>query len=240
MDSVIEKPPMDEEADDQQFSATPNEETPISLRSTAADYAFLLVIAGGILLLDQWSKGWVRTNLALGELYNPWDWLAPYARLVHYQNTGAAFGLFKDFGLVFTILAVIVAGAILYYFPQVPRQDWPLRVAMGLQMGGALGNLADRLINGGQVTDFISVGSFPVFNVADASISTGVAVLILGMFIKERIEARERSDGGEDVMVISNPIPANEEFESHKLPRMDLDPTTNELAERGSEGVQSE
>jgi signal peptidase II len=57
---------------------------------------------------------------------------------------------------------------------------------MGLQLGGALGNLFDRIFNVGQVTDFISVGNFPVFNVADASITVGVMVLLLGIWIQDR------------------------------------------------------
>jgi signal peptidase II len=60
-----------------------------------------------------------------------------------------------------------------------------MRLAMGLQMGGAIGNLIDRVVVG-HVTDFISVGTFAVFNVADASISVGVAVLILGVWLQER------------------------------------------------------
>ena len=116
------------------------------------------------------------------------------ARIVHWKNTGAAFGIFQGFGNVFTILAIIVSIAILYYFPQVPRRDWTLRLAMGLQLGGAIGNLIDRLLFG-SVTDFISLGNFAVFNVADASISIGVAILVLGMLVKERegyLEERER------------------------------------------------
>ena len=158
------------------------------------DYVFLLSLAGIIVTLDQWTKGWVRTNLAVGEVWMPLDWLAPYARIVHWQNTGAAFGMFKDFGIVFTFLAVLVAGAILYYFPQVPRNDWYLRIAMGMQLGGALGNLTDRLTVG-EVTDFVSLGNFPVFNVADASISTGVAILAFGMLLGEwRLRVAGSSD----------------------------------------------
>jgi signal peptidase II len=93
--------------------------------------------------------------------------------------------MLQGFGDIFTVLAIIVAIAILYYFPQVPRQDWLLRLAMCMQFGGALGNLIDRLIQG-HVTDFISLGAFPVFNVADSSISVGVAILVLGMWLKER------------------------------------------------------
>ena len=101
--------------------------------------------------------------------------------------------MLQGFSLVFTVLAIIVSLAILYYFPQVPKQDGPLRLAMGLQLGGAVGNLIDRL-NQGYVTDFISLGTFPVFNVADSSISVGVAVLVVGMWIKERKEKQSEHE----------------------------------------------
>lgn len=159
-----------------------------SLRELINDYALLLGISGGIVILDQWTKTLVRTSLSIGESWMPWDWLAPYARIVHWRNSGAAFGVFQDGGLVFTILAVVVALFILYYYQEVPRSDWPLRVAMGLQLGGALGNLIDRLRFDFDVIDFLSVGTFPVFNVADSSISVGVAVLIIGVWWSERQE----------------------------------------------------
>jgi signal peptidase II len=155
------------------------------LKKYIPDYLFLLVIAGTIIGLDQLTKSLVRTNLAFMQTWVPWDWLAPYARIVHWKNTGAAFGMLQKLSTVFTILPFIVVALILYYFPQIPRQDWPLRLALSMQCGGAIGNLVDRL-SIGSVTDFISVGSFPVFNLADASISTGVAVLIIGMWIQER------------------------------------------------------
>lgn len=155
-----------------------------SLKHKLRDYVVLLVIAGVIIALDQWTKSVVRANLDFQEVWSPWPWLTPYVRIVHWRNTGAAFGILQGFGDVFTILAIIVAIAIVYYFPQVPREDWPLRLAMGLQLGGAVGNLIDRLTIG-WVTDFVSVDRFPVFNVADASISIGVAVLIVGVWWKD-------------------------------------------------------
>jgi len=97
---------------------------------------------------------------------------------------------------VFTLLAFVVIGAILYYYPQVESDDWTLKLAMGLQLGGAAGNLIDRLL-AGQVTDFISVSVFPVFNIADASITVGVLVLLLGVWIKERQE--KGTNGGATV-----------------------------------------
>jgi signal peptidase II len=155
------------------------------LKKHLPDYAFLLIVAGAIVALDQWTKAMVRANLSFGDQWAPWDWLLPYARFVHWRNTGAAFGMFQNLNDVFIVLAILVAGFIVYYFPQVPRSEWFLRLAMGLQCGGALGNLVDR-IRDGYVTDFISIGSFAVFNVADSCISVGVAVLIVGMWLKER------------------------------------------------------
>jgi signal peptidase II len=167
------------------------------LRNTFRTYFLLIFLGGIVIILDQWTKSIVRTQLEFGETWMPWDWLAPYARFVYWHNSGAAFGMGQDFSLVFTILAIVVACAILVYYPQIPIQDWPLRTALGLQFGGALGNLVDRLTIG-YVTDFISVGSFPVFNIADASISVGVVVLIGGMWIMERKEKLKQRETEND------------------------------------------
>ena len=172
------------------------------MTSKVRDYLILIGGAGFIVALDQWTKYLVRSNLALSETWSPFEWLAPYARIVHWNNTGAAFGIFPSGSLVFTIIAILVSIAIVYYFPRVPSDQWTLRLALVLQMGGALGNLISRLVQG-SVTDFISIGSFAVFNVADSSISIGVAVLIAGMWLEERKAARERVQGdpGEDTAV---------------------------------------
>ncbi len=156
------------------------------------DYLVLIGLAGLVLALDQWTKALVRTQLDLGEVWMPIPWLAPYARIVHWNNTGAAFGLFPAGGMFFTIIAVVVAVAILFYYPRIPRGQVLLRLALALQLGGAMGNLTDRLLRG-TVTDFISVGRFPVFNLADSSISIGAVVLVITMWLEERREARERA-----------------------------------------------
>ena len=153
-------------------------------------YAFLLTIAGLVISLDQWTKCLVRSNLAIQESWSPWEWLAPYARIVHWKNTGAAFGMFQDMNLVFAALAVVVTLAIMIFFPRVAQHEWPLRLALSMQMGGAVGNLIDRLTYG-YVTDFVSLGTFAVFNVADASISVGVAVLVVGVWLSEMKLRRE-------------------------------------------------
>ncbi|MBI3160451.1 MAG: signal peptidase II [Chloroflexi bacterium] len=168
---------------------------------TRSAYVGLLSLAGGIVLLDQFTKEVVRRTLAFGETWMPLDWLAPWARIVHWRNTGAAFGMFQEGSLIFASLAVIVIGLILYYYPRVPRHDWPLRLAMGMQLGGAVGNLIDRLRFSGQVTDFVSIYTFPVFNVADTSITVGVIVLLWGVWFSERHarEKRRAESGGSEL-----------------------------------------
>ncbi|MEJ5312758.1 MAG: signal peptidase II [Anaerolinea sp.] len=153
------------------------------------NYWMLLLVSGAVILLDQWTKALVRAHLAPGEMWAPWDWLMPYARFVHWYNTGVAFGLFQGKGDWFIFLAIIIAVFIVLYYPRVPDQDWSLRLAMSLQLGGALGNMIDRL-HQGYVTDFISVGTFPVFNIADSSITIGVIILLLGVYLQERRERR--------------------------------------------------
>lgn len=150
-------------------------------------YLLLGGLAGFIILVDQLTKLWVRQNLPLNELWMPagLEWLLPYARFYFTQNTGASFGMLKGFGAVFTVLALVVSGGIIYYFPRIPSEDWIMRIALGMQLAGALGNVIDRLTLG-YVTDFISVGTFAIFNVADSSITVGVAVLLLGVWLQER------------------------------------------------------
>ena len=183
----------------------------VSLRKYFWDFIFLLSLAGIVIVLDHWSKTLVRSSLMIGEKWVPWDWLAPYARIVHWKNTGAAFGMLQNLSIVFTILPFFVIGAILYYFPQIPRTDWYLRIAMCLMLGGATGNLIDRLTIG-HVTDFVSISVFPVFNVADASISTGTATLIIGMWIQERLEKASRNQLAESPLGV-DPHPVTEEVQ---------------------------
>jgi signal peptidase II len=162
------------------------------VKNSWPDYLFLILVAGALIWLDQWSKAWVRTNIPLGGDWLPtWlTWLLPYARIRYWYNSGAAFGFFQNGNTIFTILAIIVDCFILYYFPRTSRREWWLRVAMAMQFAGASGNLIDRLYFQ-HVTDFISVGNFAVFNVADASISVGVAVLVLGIWWKEQSDKKK-------------------------------------------------
>lgn len=157
------------------------------MKKILGEYWLLIVIASLILILDQITKAIVRANIPFGGRWMPLEWLAPYFRFVHWENTGAAFGLFQQGGVVFGILAVIVSVFIVVYYPQVPRDATLMRVSLAMQMGGALGNLIDRIIFG-PVTDFISVLGFPVFNIADSSITIGVGLLIISLWLSEQEE----------------------------------------------------
>ena len=157
------------------------------------NYIRLTVVAVIVIILDQWTKSLVR-QLPLGATWLPqgWEALSPYARFVHWYNTGAAFGSFQGFGWVFTLLAFVVVGFIVVYFQKVTGDIWWMQVAMGMQMGGAIGNVIDRLTNDMKVTDFISVGTFAVFNIADAAISVGTAVLLVGLYYLDNLEAKKQ------------------------------------------------
>lgn len=171
-----------------------------SFQSTKRAYTFLGAVAGLVLALDQWSKVLVRTQLTVGETWSPWTGLSAYARIVHWNNTGAAFGLLPSAGIVFTLVAIAVTVAIVYYFPRVAEKQVAMRIALALQLGGAVGNLIDRVLIG-TVTDFISVGTFPVFNVADASITVGTALLLAAIWVDERQQKHPAGDEDEGTRV---------------------------------------
>jgi len=128
-----------------------------------------------VLGIDQLSKRLVSSHLSLGEPWNPIARLGGLVSLTYVTNTGAAFGLFPDRSLFFIAIAVIVVIAILIYHRHLPDEAL-VRASLGLQLGGALGNLIDRL-RYGYVIDFIDFKVWPVFNLADSAIVVGVAVL---------------------------------------------------------------
>lgn len=165
------------------------------MKKIIKQYGLLVLILAIILVLDQVTKAIVRANIPYGSIWMPLDWLRPYLKFVYIHNTGAAFGLFQSGGLIFGIMAILVSAFIIYYYPQIPQEEKLMRVALAMQMSGALGNLIDR-IRFGQVTDFVSVGNFPVFNVADSSITIGVGLLILAMWLAERKEKRQQIEAG--------------------------------------------
>jgi signal peptidase II len=174
-----------------------------NLKAFFRNTRWLFVIATIIVVLDQITKYLVRTNLAIGETWVPWPWLGPYARIIHWSNTGVAFGMFQGKNVIFAILASAVALMIIYYYSNIPEQDKVLRFAMAMELGGAVGNLIDR-ITVGYVTDFASVGNFAVFNVADSCITIGVIVLLLGVWFQENREKKLKK-----ASAVDESLPAN-------------------------------
>jgi len=149
----------------------------------------LLIIAALTLVVDQYTKYLAATYLATIVVWAPIPSLAHIFTFTYTTNTGVAFGLFKDLGPIFVGVAVVVIAAIVVYQREVPQEAWLVRVALGLQLGGAAGNLVDRL-RVGHVTDFIHFHFWPVFNVADMSIVGGVILLAFTMLREGKEPAR--------------------------------------------------
>ncbi len=155
------------------------------MKSYLKPYSFLLPITIFLVGLDQWTKSLIRRNLVFNDAWIPFPQLGSFVQIVNWRNTGAAFGIFQGMNVVFTVIAFVIILVIGLYFPQIPQSDYFFRLALALQLSGAVGNLIDRLARG-YVTDFISIGSFPVFNIADSCITMGVIVLMIGIWVEER------------------------------------------------------
>lgn len=149
------------------------------------EWGVLFGTAGLIIGLDQLSKWLIVQNLDYLDTWVPIPAIDSLFDITHTRNTGAAFGMAQDFGNVFLLIAIIVVTAIVYYYRQLPEKLWLMRIALGLQMGGAVGNALDRITRG-YVVDFLHVHNFPIFNIADSSIVVGVGVLIITMWIYEK------------------------------------------------------
>ena len=159
----------------------------------------LLLVAASILALDQLTKRWVMTSLAEGEWWSPWPQAWRIFRITHTTNTGAAFGIFPKQSIFFVVVAIIVVVAIVVFYRNLSAGGWLIRVSLGLQLGGAIGNLLDRL-NYGHVVDFIDVGFWPVFNVADSSIVIGVAIIAYYLW-REDLKERAQDTAGSMAVV---------------------------------------
>jgi signal peptidase II len=147
----------------------------------AVRYGYLAAVAALIFVLDQVTKEMVKRAMAPGDVIPV---LPPFLDLHYITNRGVAFGLFSRFGDVFVPVAMVIMVVIFGYYRTLRQpQPW-LRAALGLQLGGALGNLLDRL-RYGSVVDFVDFHidainfHWPVFNVADSAIVVGVAILLV-------------------------------------------------------------
>jgi len=135
------------------------------------------------LVLRSFSESGTRSLPLLGDL----------VRLTYVENRGAAFGLFQEQTYFFILIGVVVVAAILASYRFLPVDGVLLNTGLGLQLGGALGNLLDRL-RYGHVVDFIDLSWWPVFNLADSAIVVGVAILAYFLVLApQRPRAQDRA-----------------------------------------------
>ena len=144
----------------------------------------LPALALPILVADQVSKHIIVSTFELYESWAPIPALARVFQFHYVTNTGAAFGLFQNVNLFFIIVSFIVSTIILFYYFSLPDGKWLMRLCLGMQFSGAVGNLIDRL-RVGHVIDFMEVPYWPIFNVADSMISCGVVLLVLILLHEE-------------------------------------------------------
>ena len=159
-------------------------------------YIFYLV-AIVIVAIDQWTKWLVVKNMELGERIVLAE---PTFALLSHRNRGAAWGMLEGQIWLFTIVTVIVIIGILYYFHKEAKGKPLFQLSLMVLLGGAIGNFIDRLFLG-EVVDFIDVlipvinYDFPIFNVADAALSIGVVMLMVGLFLEEKAEKAAKRKG---------------------------------------------
>ncbi len=135
-----------------------------------------------MIALDQLTKWQVREHLGMFEQWPSHEiW---HVRIIHVVNSGAAFGILQGQTPFLIVTSFFGLAAIVLYYVYPPMDNGLIRVALGMQLGGAVGNLIDR-IRVGEVTDFIDVGRFPTFNVADASISISIVAVLIFFAMQE-------------------------------------------------------
>lgn len=150
------------------------------------------LVAGLIIVADQVSKLWVVQQLGPTTMTNFIPLIGDTVRIAYSHNTGVAFSMFQGHPEILTISALlIISGAIYFYARHLPNERRLMQATMGLILGGAFGNLIDR-VRLGYVVDFMQIGWFPIFNVADSAITVGAALLMLQFLRDDQAERRER------------------------------------------------
>jgi len=164
-------------------------------RRPGAHWFVFFGLAAVIVVLDQVTKAILVANLDPGQSVAV---IGDWVRLVFSQNSGALFGMFHDQAILFALASIGVVGLIVYFHGQSGRSLY-LSIALGLLLGGALGNMIDR-VRLGYVVDFvdIGIGSFRwyTFNVADAAISTALVMLFALALVPSLARMAERPSGG--------------------------------------------
>ena len=146
----------------------------------------LLQMAALVLALDQLTKFVVRQTLE-------WHYSWPYHgffRFTHVQNTGSAFGLFQGYNLPLLFVSLVGVVVLAYIYRSQEQPSLLMRISIALMLGGAVGNLLDRILQG-HVTDFIDIGPWPVFNLADSAIVVGLCIMAWVLVMQRGAPAAE-------------------------------------------------
>ncbi len=144
-----------------------------SSSARVAGFARIAAVAAAVVALDQLTKHFVRSGIEPGDSHK----FLPGVDLVHVRNTGVAFSLFSGGGTIVLVFTFVALAVLVGYFTVRPTRAW-LWLPTGLLIGGAIGNLIDRIAHGA-VTDFIKLPLWPAFNVADMAITFGVLSLLI-------------------------------------------------------------
>ena len=155
-------------------------------RNLLIPITLLIIVTGDIL-----TKNWIRSYPPDGQTI----YKLGFIRIIHITNTGSAFGAFQGYALALAIVAILGLFVLtwlgIFIYRRYPQfVNIPNRIALGLILGGDLGNLIDRLRFAGHVTDFIDPGFFPVFNIADSAITIGVIMVIYAV-LREMIRGNK-------------------------------------------------
>ncbi|HWR41305.1 MAG TPA: signal peptidase II [Patescibacteria group bacterium] len=141
-----------------------------------------VLIAAFVIALDQWSKYYIGETMSLGTSIPV---IANIFHITYVLNPGAAFGILENQTFFFVVIAAIMLGTAIYFYRQIPDGHYLLRWGITLMAGGAVGNVIDR-IKTGYVVDFFDFRIWPVFNIADIAIVSGVIGIICAMTLSSR------------------------------------------------------
>ena len=145
-----------------------------------SDAVIFAAVTTSVAVTDQLTKILLASAIDSGQLASRVEVVDGWLGLEYTENRGAAFGLFSGLAPIITGISIAILAILLLYFFRQARPPLWQTVATGAIAGGALGNLVDR-VRLGHVIDFVSVGPWPNFNVADSAITIGVLVLVCGM-----------------------------------------------------------
>jgi signal peptidase II len=138
--------------------------------------AFPLLLAALVVAVDQLSKWAVARQLGPTSVDHRFEIVHDVLGFQYVENSGAAFGMLRGQTVVLTVVAAFVVAVLIFSYRRAQRATWQLTIGLGLLLGGAIGNLVDR-IRLGYVVDFIAVSVWPKFNVADSAITIGVLLI---------------------------------------------------------------